>query len=71
MNVAGRRFVYQERGKDMTKVTAVALLRVPDDIADVADIPIQHGRYDGMTDDINSGRPGDYLYIVWKSVVVS
>lgn len=55
----------------MTKVTAVALLRVPDDIADVADIPIQHGRYDGMTDDINSGRPGDYLYIVWKSVVVS
>lgn len=72
MNVAGSRFIYQERDKDVKKkVTAVALLRLPDYIADVADIPIQHDTYDGMTDDLNSGRPGDYLYIVWKSAVVT
>lgn len=53
------------------KITAVALLRQSEHLADVSAIPAKHGIYDGMTADINQGRNGDYLYIVWKSVHVA
>lgn len=64
------RFVFHDRNSEGKKITAVALLRQDDYLADVSCIPAEHGTYDGMTADLNQGRPGGYLYIVWKSVHV-
>lgn len=52
------------------KITEVALLRQDTYIVDVTGIPAKFGRYDGMTTDINQGRHGGFLYLVWKSVRV-
>lgn len=53
------------------KVTAaVALVRQDQYLPDVSCIPPQHGTFNGMTGDINLGRPGGYIYLVWKSVPV-
>lgn len=52
------------------KITEVALLRQGVHVADVSGIPAKFGRYNGMSTDINQGRQGSFLYIVWKSVLV-
>lgn len=52
------------------KITAVALLRQDQYLPDISCIPPQYGTFNGMTGDINLGRPGGYLYLVWKSVQV-
>jgi hypothetical protein len=46
-----------------TKIREVRLLRRGDE-ADFA--VVRALGFDGASDDINKGRGGDYLYIVWK-----
>lgn len=52
------------------KITVVALLRGPF-CAKVTDIPAKHGFFDGMTVDLSWMGDRDYLYVVWKSVLVA
>lgn len=52
------------------KITNVALLRGLSSVK-VNDIPAQHGSFDGMTADLSRMGDRNYLYIVWKSVLVA
>lgn len=53
----------------MRKITAAALFRSRLPLVHVADIPSQHGTFNGMTSDLSSERGGDPLYIIWQSVL--
>lgn len=64
---SGRAIVHDYSSKE-ANVTAAALLRQDEELLDVSCIPPEHGTFNGMTGDINLGRPGGYLYLVWKSV---
>ncbi|CCM06247.1 uncharacterized protein FIBRA_08496 [Fibroporia radiculosa] len=46
--------------RDPAKITALGLLRS----SDPREVP---EGWNGSTEDINKGRKGDYLYLVWKS----
>ncbi|KAF7357555.1 Variant-surface-glycoprotein phospholipase C [Mycena sanguinolenta] len=59
------RYVKTSSDPNSPKITAAALWRSPDDSVSLADV--QAAGWAGMTSDINSGRSGDYLYIVWKT----
>lgn len=65
-----RRIWFHSSATIKRKVTEVALLRTSSRLEMVSDIPARHGSYEGMTNNINWGRPGCYLYLVWKCVLV-
>lgn len=66
------RFIVGQRDESVKrKITALVLLRQKDELEHVSDIPIHVGKFDDMTNDLNWGRPGGYLYLVWKSVLVA
>lgn len=71
LQVASNRQILRKNDLDVKKkITEVALLRQNVHVADVSGIPAKFGRYNGMSIDINQGRQGGFLYIVWKSVLV-
>lgn len=52
-----------------TKITEIALLRGR--CKTLVNIPVNYGTFDGMTGDLVGRLGNEYLYIVWKSVVVT
>lgn len=64
---AGGRYIYLEETADQNnrdKITFAALLR-SDECKSLSDV--QARGFDGMSNDINTGRGHGYLYVVWKT----
>lgn len=66
----GRHILFTTKRDVRQKITAVSLLRVGG-LVGASAVPAKHGTFNGMTADINEEWYNNYLYIVWKSVLVA
>lgn len=71
MSFAPDRYVVSTVDRAVTiKIANVALLRHSKHVPEVSAVPREYGCWDGMSTDLNRGRLGGYLYVLWQSVNV-